>query len=179
MWVHCSWQCSKSPGRSRCYSSFYESSYVEHLLADNIPEPIAIYTIHLAASPVYSLSILFPFPHSPICNGPRCARYHRCSRNRHLYTRSHCGRISFFPTWFYTQGRVDFPRDLIYQCVFILGRRCAARSSYIVVRILGGVTHVLSENNPTNKTERIIYGIMESAGLSPLVMATLGFLRTV
>ncbi|RPD81633.1 hypothetical protein L226DRAFT_555791 [Lentinus tigrinus ALCF2SS1-7] len=48
-----------------------------------------------------------------------------------------------------------------------------------IVRIIGGITHILSENDPTNKTERTIYGIMESAGLSPLMTATLGFLRTV
>ncbi|RPD58385.1 hypothetical protein L227DRAFT_505377 [Lentinus tigrinus ALCF2SS1-6] len=48
-----------------------------------------------------------------------------------------------------------------------------------IVRIIGGVTHILSENNPTNGTDRTIYSIMESAGLSPLMTASLGFLRTV
>ena len=53
--------------------------------------------------------------------------------------------------------------------------------SYIVhiVRILGGITHALSEQNPSNTTLQIIFGVMESAGLSPLMLATLGFLSTV
>ncbi|KAI0757365.1 hypothetical protein C8Q80DRAFT_1225239 [Daedaleopsis nitida] len=48
-----------------------------------------------------------------------------------------------------------------------------------IVRIAGGITHILSENNPTNTTERVVYSIMESSGLSPLLLATLGFLGTV
>ncbi|TFK93049.1 hypothetical protein K466DRAFT_479360 [Polyporus arcularius HHB13444] len=48
-----------------------------------------------------------------------------------------------------------------------------------IVRIIGGVTHVLSEHDPSNSTERTIYSIMEAAGLSPLLTASLGFLRTV
>ncbi|KAI0724188.1 hypothetical protein C8T65DRAFT_704103 [Cerioporus squamosus] len=48
-----------------------------------------------------------------------------------------------------------------------------------IVRIIGGITHVMSESDPTNSTERTIYSIMEAAGLSPLLMASLGFLRTV
>ncbi|KAI0662460.1 hypothetical protein C8Q70DRAFT_931321 [Cubamyces menziesii] len=47
-----------------------------------------------------------------------------------------------------------------------------------IIRIIGAVTHILSEENPTNVTDRIIYGIMESAGTSPLLIATVGFLRT-
>ena len=49
----------------------------------------------------------------------------------------------------------------------------------LIVRILGGITHALSEQNPSNTTLQIIFGIMESAGLSPLMLATLGFLSTV
>ncbi|OBZ79227.1 hypothetical protein A0H81_00431 [Grifola frondosa] len=48
-----------------------------------------------------------------------------------------------------------------------------------IIRIVGGVTHVLSEQNPSNITLRIIYGIAESSGVSPLLVATLGFLATV
>ena len=48
-----------------------------------------------------------------------------------------------------------------------------------LVRILGGITPVLYEQNPSNTTLQIIFGIMESAGLSPLMLATLGFLSTV
>ncbi|KAI0651508.1 hypothetical protein C8Q79DRAFT_1114459 [Trametes meyenii] len=47
-----------------------------------------------------------------------------------------------------------------------------------IIRFIGAITHILSEENPTNTTYRIIYGIMESAGVSPLLVATLGFLRT-
>ena len=52
-------------------------------------------------------------------------------------------------------------------------------ASQISVRIIGGITHILSENDPTNSTERTIYTITESAGLSPLLVASLGFLGTV
>ncbi|KAH9927511.1 uncharacterized protein BXZ73DRAFT_90761 [Epithele typhae] len=48
-----------------------------------------------------------------------------------------------------------------------------------IARIIGGITHVLSEQNPSNITEKTIYGIMEAAGLSPLLVASLGFLGTV
>ncbi|RDX56259.1 hypothetical protein OH76DRAFT_608389 [Lentinus brumalis] len=48
-----------------------------------------------------------------------------------------------------------------------------------VLRLMGGMTHVLSEYNPTNVAERTIYIIAEGAGQGPLLAATLGFLRTV
>ncbi|GBE78458.1 predicted protein [Sparassis crispa] len=49
-----------------------------------------------------------------------------------------------------------------------------------IIRIVGGVTHVLSETSDKNNSTLItIYSIMESAGLSPLLMATLGFCNTV
>ncbi|TBU41118.1 hypothetical protein BD309DRAFT_898715 [Dichomitus squalens] len=48
-----------------------------------------------------------------------------------------------------------------------------------IARIIGGITHVLSEQNPSNVTLQVIYTIVESAGLSPLLLATLGFLSTV
>ncbi|RPD58386.1 hypothetical protein L227DRAFT_601949 [Lentinus tigrinus ALCF2SS1-6] len=48
-----------------------------------------------------------------------------------------------------------------------------------VLRLIGGITHILSENDPTNVAERAIYIITEAAGQGPLLAATLGFLRTV
>ncbi|KAI0724186.1 hypothetical protein C8T65DRAFT_691335 [Cerioporus squamosus] len=48
-----------------------------------------------------------------------------------------------------------------------------------VLRLVGGITHILSEYNPTNVAERTIYIITEGAGQGPLLAATLGFLRTV
>ncbi|EJF58410.1 hypothetical protein BD309DRAFT_606118 [Dichomitus squalens] len=48
-----------------------------------------------------------------------------------------------------------------------------------LIRLIGGVSHILSENNPGNSTERTMYVILEAAGLAPLLSATLGFLRTV
>ena len=45
-----------------------------------------------------------------------------------------------------------------------------------LVRITGGITHVLWEQNPKNTSLQSIFSIMESAGLSPLLMATLAFL---
>lgn len=49
-----------------------------------------------------------------------------------------------------------------------------------LVRIIGGIAHVIAEvqSNPSN-TVVTMYTILESAGLSPLMMATLGFLSTV
>ncbi|KAI0761205.1 hypothetical protein BD413DRAFT_592302 [Trametes elegans] len=47
-----------------------------------------------------------------------------------------------------------------------------------IIRLVGAITHILSEQDATNVTARTIYGIMEAAGLSPLLMATLGFMRT-
>ncbi|KAL7278464.1 hypothetical protein ACG7TL_007463 [Trametes sanguinea] len=48
-----------------------------------------------------------------------------------------------------------------------------------IIRIVGGVTHVLSEQNPTDVNLQIIFNIMEAAGLSPLLVASVGFLGTV
>ncbi|KAI0757361.1 hypothetical protein C8Q80DRAFT_1265298 [Daedaleopsis nitida] len=48
-----------------------------------------------------------------------------------------------------------------------------------IFRIVGGVAHILSEQDPTNVTKRTIYTTMESAGISQLLLATLGFLGTV
>ncbi|KAI0358995.1 hypothetical protein OH77DRAFT_1493955 [Trametes cingulata] len=46
-----------------------------------------------------------------------------------------------------------------------------------IVREAGAVTRILSENDPTNTTYPTIYGVLETAGMSPLLVATLGFLR--
>ncbi|KAM5533770.1 hypothetical protein V8D89_012545 [Ganoderma adspersum] len=48
-----------------------------------------------------------------------------------------------------------------------------------IARIVGGSTHALWEQHPSNATLQTIFTIMESIGLSPLLMATLGFLSTV
>ncbi|KAI1795399.1 hypothetical protein LXA43DRAFT_40422 [Ganoderma leucocontextum] len=48
-----------------------------------------------------------------------------------------------------------------------------------IIRITGGITHLLWEQNRSNTTLQIIFSVMESAGLSPLLMATLAFLSTV
>ncbi|KAM5532760.1 hypothetical protein V8D89_013557 [Ganoderma adspersum] len=48
-----------------------------------------------------------------------------------------------------------------------------------VLRLIGAISHIISEGNPTNITPRLIYNIMEAAGQGPLLAATLGFLRTV
>ncbi|EIW56860.1 uncharacterized protein TRAVEDRAFT_127494 [Trametes versicolor FP-101664 SS1] len=48
-----------------------------------------------------------------------------------------------------------------------------------IFRIVGGVTHILSEQNPTDKTLQTVYTVTESAGLSQLLIATCGFLGTV
>lgn len=47
------------------------------------------------------------------------------------------------------------------------------------VRLIGAISHIISEGHPTNITARLIYFIMEAAGQGPLLAATLGFLRTV
>ncbi|PIL30927.1 hypothetical protein GSI_07096 [Ganoderma sinense ZZ0214-1] len=48
-----------------------------------------------------------------------------------------------------------------------------------VLRLIGAISHIVSEGDPTNVTSRVIYFIMEAAGQGPLLAATLGFLRTV
>ncbi|PIL26229.1 hypothetical protein GSI_11984 [Ganoderma sinense ZZ0214-1] len=48
-----------------------------------------------------------------------------------------------------------------------------------IARIVGGVTHILWEQNSSDTTLQTIFSIMESVGLSPLLMATLAFLSTV
>ena len=47
------------------------------------------------------------------------------------------------------------------------------------VRLIGAISHIVSEGNPTNVPARVVYNIMEAAGQGPLLAATLGFLRTV
>ncbi|KAK7682031.1 hypothetical protein QCA50_014995 [Cerrena zonata] len=48
-----------------------------------------------------------------------------------------------------------------------------------LIRIIGGAIHIASENNPSNDNLRITYSILEGAGLSPLLVATIGFLTTI
>ncbi|KAK7694240.1 hypothetical protein QCA50_001420 [Cerrena zonata] len=49
-----------------------------------------------------------------------------------------------------------------------------------IIRIVGGSVHLASELGDSNNTTlKIVFGILESAGLSPLLLATLGLLRTV
>lgn len=51
--------------------------------------------------------------------------------------------------------------------------------SFPLVRIVGGITHIVSEQNPSNVTLQIVFATLEGAGVSPLLLATLGFLQTV
>ena len=49
-----------------------------------------------------------------------------------------------------------------------------------LVRIIGASTHIASElSSSSNTTLHIVYSIMEASGLSPLLLASLGFLETV
>ncbi|CDO69939.1 hypothetical protein BN946_scf184836.g13 [Trametes cinnabarina] len=48
-----------------------------------------------------------------------------------------------------------------------------------IIRIVGGVTHILFEQKPSNTTLQIIFNVMEASGLSPLLVASVGFLSTV
>ncbi|CAL1702531.1 unnamed protein product [Somion occarium] len=48
-----------------------------------------------------------------------------------------------------------------------------------IIRIVGSAIHLASENNQSNTTLRITYSVLEAAGLSPLIVATLGFLNTI
>ena len=51
-------------------------------------------------------------------------------------------------------------------------------TNVLPVRIIGGSLHIASENSPSNINLRIAYAILEGAGLSPLLIATIGFLQT-
>ncbi|KAI1795401.1 hypothetical protein LXA43DRAFT_40844 [Ganoderma leucocontextum] len=74
---------------------------------------------------------------------------------------------------------------LLLSIVLVVRHGAARKAGWIffailsIARIVGGITHVLWEQNPTNITLQTIFTIMESAGLSPLLMATLAFLSTV
>ncbi|CAL1696173.1 unnamed protein product [Somion occarium] len=49
-----------------------------------------------------------------------------------------------------------------------------------IIRIVGGSIHLASEvGDPNNITLKIVFSILEGAGLSPLLLATIGFLVTV
>lgn len=48
------------------------------------------------------------------------------------------------------------------------------------VRVIGAVTHIYAEEHTSaSNTVHIVYSIMESTGISPLLLAALGFLGTV
>ncbi|OCH92728.1 hypothetical protein OBBRIDRAFT_750980 [Obba rivulosa] len=74
---------------------------------------------------------------------------------------------------------------LIMSGILVLRHGFARRAGWIfllilsIVRIAGGITHIALEQNPTNSTLQIVVGILESAGVSPLLLATLGFLNIV
>ncbi|PCH33292.1 hypothetical protein WOLCODRAFT_135033 [Wolfiporia cocos MD-104 SS10] len=48
-----------------------------------------------------------------------------------------------------------------------------------ILRIVGGITHVMYEHDTSNSNLEITYEICEASGVSPLLLATLGFLRTI
>ena len=48
-----------------------------------------------------------------------------------------------------------------------------------IVRLIGGITRILSAFDQTNVAKRTVYGVAEGAGQGPLLIATIGFLRTV
>lgn len=50
---------------------------------------------------------------------------------------------------------------------------------FSVVRIAGAIFEIKKSNDPTNKTDIEWAGILQSVGLSPLLMATLGLLKRV
>jgi len=75
---------------------------------------------------------------------------------------------------------------LIVGVILVLRHGFARKAGWLflvilaVMRIVGGVTHVLSETTDKSSTGlKIAYGICESAGTSPLLLATMGFLGTV
>ncbi|PIL26230.1 hypothetical protein GSI_11985 [Ganoderma sinense ZZ0214-1] len=74
---------------------------------------------------------------------------------------------------------------LLLSIVLVLRHGAARRAGWTffamlsITRIVGGVTHVLSEQNPSNTILQTVFSIMESAGLSTLLIATLAFLSTV
>ena len=65
--------------------------------------------------------------------------------------------------------RLGFQRQLgwIYLAIFS------------VVRIAGAIFEIKKSNDPTNKTDNEWSAILQSVGLSPLLMASLGLLKRV
>ncbi|KAM5537306.1 hypothetical protein V8D89_009036 [Ganoderma adspersum] len=74
---------------------------------------------------------------------------------------------------------------LLLTIVLVLRHGAAGNAGWIffaslsIVRIVGGITHVLWEQNPSTTMLQTIFSVMESAGLSSLLIATLAFLSTV
>ncbi|KAI0334289.1 hypothetical protein GY45DRAFT_1318778 [Cubamyces sp. BRFM 1775] len=92
---------------------------------------------------------------------------------------------------FDARGYIAIAEIVLYVPIFFIAIPIALRNGFTrkagwiflvllsIIRIVGGVTHILSEQNPSNITLQIIFNIMESSGLSPLLVATVGFLGTV
>jgi len=87
------------------------------------------------------------------------------------------------------RGDISIVEIIIYIPVLIVGAILVMRHGFsrkagwvflvilAIMRIVGGVTHVLSETSDKNSTSLIItYSICEMAGTSPLLLASLGFL---
>lgn len=74
---------------------------------------------------------------------------------------------------------------LIVSVMLVLRHGFTRRAGWIflcilsIIRIVGGITHIVSEQNPSNVTLQIVFATLEGAGVSPLLLATLGFLQTV
>lgn len=85
-------------------------------------------------------------------------------------------------------ARHGFSRGWIYLLLLAISTSYLSEPLYlypdvlteIEVRIIGASTHIASELSTTPNTNlHIIYGIMESSGISPLLLSSLGFLGTV
>ncbi|RPD61451.1 hypothetical protein L227DRAFT_610462 [Lentinus tigrinus ALCF2SS1-6] len=88
------------------------------------------------------------------------------------------------------RGIISIVEIILYLPILVISALLALRNGFTkkagwifliilsIIRLIGGVTHILSQENPTSISLRVIFNIMESSGLSPLLVATLGFLGT-
>jgi hypothetical protein len=75
---------------------------------------------------------------------------------------------------------MDLPFHFLYQYAALLLAIYFLSLSLLLVRILGGVLQIAAQMvRPINSNLYISAAILEAAGLSPLLLATLGFVQTV
>lgn len=126
------------------------------------------------------------YPLSPLNNphkyGSRCTWRHFSRSVARLHPNSLRLRSPGETPWLQKTIRMGIPRPPLSRSVpFIHSvQRVSLLTTCTTVRITGGACHVAAEESSDPSTTLItIFSILESVGLSPLLLATVGFLGTV